>query len=137
MLNRKTLIVSMAALGGLMAAMPAQAARNYDCSKAGNARLAVCKGAAPAAPALAAKPAAARPAPHLAAAARPAAAAAAVPHVAARPAAAPVTRAAPAPRMAARPASTNTNTVAWTTKTGKTVHYNCAKAGNTSKQACR
>jgi len=120
MFNTKTLIIAITAIGGLSAAMPAQAARNYDCSKAGNARLAVCKGAAPAAP-TAAKPALVKPV------AKPVVAAA-------RPAAPAAPRVAAAPRAAAHPATTNT--VAWTTKTGKTVHYNCAKTGNANKQAC-
>jgi hypothetical protein len=27
--------------------------------------------------------------------------------------------------------------VAWKTKTGKVVHYDCSKAGNATKQACK
>ena len=103
----------------LMAAAPAnaQAARNYDCTKAGNANKAACKGAATVAPP-AAKPAAAAkaPAPRIydcskagnankavcknaaapVATARPAAPVAPAPRPAPAAAPAPVTRAAPA-----------------------------------------
>ena len=144
------------------------AARNYDCSKAGNASKAVCKGAVPASPA--------KPKPANVAAAKPAAA------VAAKPAAAPrtmtydctklgnrtkaackgATAAAPSPvintavprplpRVAAAPLpapkmpprviaatpSSGGRIVAWTEKNGKVVHYDCSKAGNATKQACK
>ncbi len=123
MFSAKALIVALAAIGGLATALPAQAARNYDCSKAGNARLAVCKGAAPSV--AAAKPALVKPA------AKPVAAAT---HPAAP--AAPAAKLTPAPHAVARPVAATANTVAWKTKTGKTVNYNCAKAGNATKQAC-
>lgn len=131
------------------------AARNYDCSKAGNANKAACKGvaAAPAKPAAA--PMAAKPAakPTTAAAARnydcskpgnankaacKTAAAPApkpTPMAAAKPAAKPAAR--PAPMAAARPANGNPRVVEWTTKTGKVVHYDCSKAGNLNKTACK
>jgi hypothetical protein len=37
----------------------------------------------------------------------------------------------------AGPAQPSGRTVAWTTKTGKVVHYDCSKAGNLNKQACK
>ena len=79
----------------LLAAGPASA-RNYDCTKAGNANKAECKAAA-AKPA--AKPAAAKPA---AAAAK-----------------------APAKTAAAKPAATAER------------NYDCSKAGNANKAACK
>lgn len=90
----------------------APAARNYDCSKAGNANKAVCKAAAAPAP----KPAAPAPA------------------------AKPATMAAPkpaAPRPKPMVANGNARVVEWTTKTGKVVHYDCSKAGNFNKTACK
>ena len=33
--------------------------------------------------------------------------------------------------------SNNPNEVAYTTKTGKVIHYDCSKAGNKNKQACK
>ena len=73
----------------------APAARNYDCTKAGNANKAACKGAAPV---VAAKPAA-------------------------KPVAKPVAAAAkPATVAAAKPAERN---------------YDCTKAGNPNKTACK
>lgn len=98
-----------AAIAAATSAKPA-GARNYDCSKAGNANKAVCKGATASAPAA---PVAYSPPP------------------VARPAAKPVVTAA---RPMARPGAP---TVAWTTKTGKVVHYDCSKAGNQNKQACK
>lgn len=144
----------------------AAAARNYDCSKAGNANKVACKGAArptsPAAPAAAPRPTpsvARRPmtydcskagnknksacrgaAPAMAPAAPP-------PRVDTRPTttvAAPVRlppaprRVAPAPAAVPRaPAAPSGRVVAWTTKTGKVVHYDCSKAGNLNKKACQ
>ncbi len=149
----------------LLAAAPASA-RNYDCSKAGNANKAACKGAAVAVPKPAVKPApaaAVKPAP--VAAAKPAAVPAAARHydcskagnatkaacrgatpvapvVAARPAPAPAPRPMPVshPQPVARPAAPaqpSGRIVAWTTKTRKGVHYDCSKAGNLNKQACK
>lgn len=134
-------ILTLITLGVAIAATPVSA-RTYDCSKAGNANKAACatktiakpKSAAAstshavARPAIAVRPTAA--ATHPAAAARPAT-------IAPRPAA---TTAIPKRAIATTPrraASSNGQTVAWTTKSGKTVHYNCAKTGNTNKQACR
>lgn len=94
------------------AAKPA-AARNYDCSKAGNANKAVCKGAA--APATTAASYAPKPS-------------------VAAPAPASATRSLAAAKPSARPGAP---TVTWTTKTGKVVHYDCSKAGNQTKQACK
>jgi hypothetical protein len=51
-MNRLILAAALAAGGSLASAVPADAAtRNYDCSKAGNANKAQCKGGAKAAPA--------------------------------------------------------------------------------------
>jgi large subunit ribosomal protein L22e/Meckel syndrome type 1 protein len=148
-------------------APPLAATSNYDCSKAGNANKAACKGAVPvaaAAPALKSHPmskpvAVAKPA------ATPAAATAsrtihydcskagnankaqckgAAPVAAAVPVQRPASVARPAPAVAQartsafRPAAQTSNrTVAWTTKTGKVLHYDCSKAGNATKQACK
>lgn len=98
------------------ALVPAGAqARNYDCAKAGNATKAACKS-----PATAAKPAVQR----------------AAPATVARPA---LTRSAATRPAATRPIAARAGApgAAWTTKTGKVVHYDCAKAGNQTKQACK
>jgi hypothetical protein len=100
----------------------AVAARNYDCSKAGNATKAACKGVAVVAPKPMVKPApvvAVKPVP-----------------AAARPAPAPAFRPMPVSHPQA-PAQPTGRIVAWTTKTGKVVHYDCSKAGNLNKQACK
>ncbi|WP_152616364.1 hypothetical protein [Sphingomonas sp. ERG5] len=152
----------------LILASPASAggnptpARNYDCSKAGNANKAACKGTAPAAaqpakPVAVAKPKAAPAATAPAKVAAPAAArnydcskpgnanksvckgaAAPAPRAAPVAAAAPARAAPPRPAVQhAAPAQPSGRTVAWTTKTGKVVHYDCSKAGNQNKQACK
>lgn len=136
-------------LSASSATAQAPAARNYDCSKAGNANKAACKTAAPAAKPMsapAAKPAAARnydcskPGNANKAACKSAVAAAP------KPGPKPASVAKPAPKptakpMAARPApmvaNGNARVVEWTTKTGKVVHYDCSKAGNYNKTACK
>ena len=103
----------------VVTAKPATAPRtmNYDCTKPGNRMKVACKGAVAATPAPAPSAPAARPAPRVAVAA------------------------APAPKMAPRvptPApSSGGRVVAWTEKNGKVVHYDCSKAGNATKQACK
>jgi hypothetical protein len=97
---------------------------NYDCTKAGNKNKAACKNVVvpPAAAPMAAKPMAAAPA------AKP---------MAMAPAAAPAAMAPAArPRAAAAPKPVNPNEVTATLKNGKTVHYDCSKAGNKDKKAC-
>lgn len=94
-----TLVSSSPALG---------AAKNYDCSKPGNANKAACKGAAQAATKAAAKPAAS-------AAKTPAAKAAAT---------------------APKPASTSVAATT-TTKTVTTKNYDCSKPGNANKAVCK
>ncbi len=122
----------------MAAATPAKPAKpmNYDCSKAGNANKAACKGAAPAA--MAKSPMA----PPVAAAKAPPA----KPMAAVAPVARPAPPATPRPAVAAsasamgRPAVAQGQpgrTVEWTTKTGKIVHYDCSKAGNANKTACK
>lgn len=99
--------------------------RNYDCSKAGNANKAACKSLAPTA--------SSKPAPEVTAPA--ARTGAARPTQAAAPAAqtyAPTQQSRPAAASAGR-----SRIVEWTTKTGKVVHYDCSKAGNFNKQACK
>jgi len=93
------------------AAATAKPAMNYDCTKAGNQNKAACKNVVvpPATPA------------------RPAAPLAAVP-MAAKPASAPRSK-------TATPA--NPNLVAATLKNGKVVNYDCSKAGNATKTACK
>lgn len=92
--------------------------KHYDCSKAGNANKAVCKGTAQtlsaAAPAPAITAQTARPSP--------------VPKAPAirTSAAAPMQTPSGSPRI-----------VAWTEKNGKMVHYDCSKAGNFNKKACK
>ena len=109
-----------------MSSCPAEAAtakaRAYDCSKPGNASKAACKKPpVPMAPkTVAAAAVKAKPAAHVAAKPGPVAAMAAKP--AAKPTAAPPAKG---------------RIVAWTTKTGKVVHYDCSKAGNATKQACK
>lgn len=98
------------------------AARNYDCSKAGNANKAACKGVATPAPAMAKAPSA-----------QPQAPVAAVKTTTVRSA----TQLAAAPRAAPAAAASGSRIVEWTTKTGKVVHYDCSKAGNANKQACK
>jgi len=120
-----------------LSASPA-AARNYDCSKAGNATKTECKAAAKAAPKVAAKPAVAK--------------------VAAKAAA----KAAPAPAMVATKTVTKTErnydcrlsgnknkvacqktataakpVVKQATTTTTTRNYDCAKAGNANKTVCK
>lgn len=112
---------------------PTPAKRNYDCSKPGNASKAVCKSAiaAPAATPQAAPAGAARPAAVSIARSLPA------PVVAAR-AAAPVSAAAAgSPAGPAVISASGARIVPWTTKTGKLVHYDCSKAGNFTKKACK
>ncbi len=117
---------------------PAAAAKvakpmTYDCTKAGNKNKAACKGgAAPAAPIAVAAPV--KPLAPIAAAKSVAPLA---PVAAARPAA-PLAPLAPVkPRAAKAPAAVNPNLVAATLKNGKVVHYDCSKAGNQTKTACK
>ncbi len=115
----------------------------YDCTKAGNKNKAACKTAAPVAAATAATPAAPvvkKPmfggmmAPKPATPAAPAVAAPAVKKpmfggmMTPKPAAA---------KPAAKADSNNPNLVAYTTKSGKVIHYDCSKAGNKNKTACK
>ncbi len=76
----------------------------------------------PAPAAMTAAPARPAPAP-MAAPGRPAAVAPVVP--------------ARAPRAAKAPAAADPNLVEYTTKTGKVIHYDCSKAGNATKTACK
>lgn len=91
---------------------------HYDCTKAGNKNKAACK-TTTAAP-VAAAPAATKP-------------------VVAKPASPGFFHRAAAPAAAApaRTYAANGNTVAYTTKTGKVIHYDCSKAGNKNKTACK
>nr|WP_295659855.1 hypothetical protein [Polymorphobacter sp.] len=98
----------------------AKAPMNYDCTKAGNKTKADCKNVV-VPPVVAAKPAAPL---------------AATP-VAAKPAAAAPAPKAAAPRTAAAAKPANPNLVAATQKNGKVVHYDCSKAGNKDKTACK
>jgi hypothetical protein len=133
---------------------PVAATRHYDCSKAGNANKAVCKGvaapqvaAAPKAPQVATPPAVSATTTtrnydcSKAGNANKAACKGAVSMPSAAPAARPVANEAPPIRptttRAAAPAQTSGRIVEWTTKTGKIVHYDCSKAGNFNKQACK
>ncbi len=107
------------------ATTPAPAAKpmNYDCTKAGNKNKAVCKNVV-VPPVAAAKPSAPI-----------------APVAVAKPAA-PAMAAKPATAMAAAPktkaaAPVNPNLVAATQKNGKVVHYDCSKAGNKDKTACK
>ena len=111
-------------------AAKAKVAMKYDCTKAGNKNKAACKTAAviPAAktvaPAMAAKPAMSTPA--------------AAP-VVKKPMFGGMMGAKPAVAKPATPkaaASNNPNEVAYTTKSGKVIHYDCSKAGNKNKKAC-
>ena len=114
-------------------AVNAKPQKNYDCSKAGNANKAVCKGATPVFAEAVNKPAAAvvaaNPVPTVAATPQPASVAMAAPAAAVNVA---KTAAATAPVVAGQP-----RIVEWKTKTGKIVHYDCSKAGNLNKQACK
>jgi hypothetical protein len=118
--------MAMAPAAKPMAMAPAAKApakpMNYDCTKAGNKNKAACKNVMPvaAAPMAAAKPMAA---PAAMAPAKPAPAA-----MAAAPAKA---------KMAAAPKPVNPNIVTATEKNGKVVHYDCSKAGNKTKKACK
>ena len=96
------------------AAAPPKAERHYDCTKLGNAKKAVCKSAAP------------TPAATLS----PAAPAAPVRPTARTTAAAPAGPSSPA-------AGGSPRIVAYTEKNGKVVHYDCSKAGNFTKKACK
>lgn len=164
--------VALVLAGALRVGASAHAAdaRHYDCTKAGNANKAACKGAATAIPAAApaAPMAKAAPAAPIAKAAPPMVAATSAKHydcskagnvnktackgVAPAPAAAQAPVAAQAPRPAAAPMTAPTHTVAaapvqtpsgspriveWTEKNGKVVHYDCTKAGNFNKKACK
>lgn len=103
------------------AATASKVERHYDCSKPGNAKKAACKTAAPApaaAPASRAAPSAA--------------AAPATPPQAAPGSPAPAALGSPAPAAGGSP-----RIVAYTQKNGKVVHYDCSKAGNFTKKACR
>lgn len=154
---RNTLLMIGALIGAGMLAAPANAV-NYDCSKPGNANKTACKGKIPAAPA-AATPAPPKTVTRTATKATPhydcskpgnankavckGGAVATAPAPVAAPAPRTVTAARPAPARAApavatrAPAPSNGRTVAWTTKTGKVLHYDCSKAGNQNKQACK
>ena len=83
-------------------------ALNYDCTKAGNKNKQACKDAAPVAVTPPAAPARAASVPAKA-----------------------------APAAAAATAVKSGNIVEWKTTTGKIVHYDCDKAGNKTKQACK
>jgi large subunit ribosomal protein L22e/Meckel syndrome type 1 protein len=108
-MNRLILAVALAAGFSLASSTPGfAAARNYDCSKPGNANKAACKGAAQAAAKAAAKPA---------------------------PAAA-KTPAAKAAATAPKPASTKVASTT-TTKTATTRNYDCSKPGNANKAVCK
>ncbi len=144
------------AVGCLATASSAWAAdtRHYDCSKPGNANKAVCRTAAGAVAPPATAPAAvkaaraydcAKPGNRNKAACK---TAAATPAATAAPAARPVSAApaAPSASIAAAPVpATRSNAatpgapriVAWTEKNGKVVHYDCSKAGNATKKACK
>ena len=111
--TRNVILAGAALLGSLALATGSQAARNYDCTKPGNANKAVCKAAAP-------PPASDKPA----------AATAAVAHT---PPAMKAAAAAPAPVAAGNPP----RVVAYTEKNGKVVHYDCSKKGNLNKKACK
>lgn len=105
------LILTAALLAGCTVASSSSAlaaAKNYDCSKPGNANKAVCKGAAQAATKAEAKPAKAT-------AKTPAAKAAAT-----------------APKAAATSVASTT-----TTKTVTTKNYDCSKPGNANKAVCK
>jgi hypothetical protein len=108
-MNRLILAATLVAGCTIVSSSPALgAARNYDCSKPGNANKAACKGAAQAATKAAAKPSAA-------AAKTPAAKAAAT---------------------APKPASTSVASTT-TTKTVTTKNYDCSKPGNANKAVCK
>lgn len=101
----KKLLFTLSALAAactLASSAPAfaAAARNYDCSKPGNANKAACKNAAKAKPA-------------------------------AKAAAAPKAKAAPKPAAATKPAA-KAKPVAANDR-----HYDCSKAGNANKAACK
>ena len=107
-MNRLILAAALAAGCALATSAPAlAAAKNYDCSKPGNANKAVCKGAAKSA----------------AAASKPAPAAAK---------SAPAKAAATAPKPHATKVSSTTSTKTVTEK-----KYDCSKAGNANKAVCK
>src|SRR5437764_4041932 len=108
-MNRLILAAALAAGCALATSAPAlAAAKNYDCSKPGNANKAVCKGAAKSAAAAAAKP----------------------PPAAAK--SAPAKTAATAPKPLATKVSSTTSTKTVTEK-----KYDCSKAGNANKAVCK
>lgn len=108
-MNRLILAAALAAGCALATNAPAlAAAKNYDCSKPGNANKAVCKGAAKSATAAASKPA-------------PAAAKSA-----------PAKAAATAPKPLATKVSSTTTTRSVTEK-----NYDCSKPGNANKAVCK
>ncbi|MFL6727283.1 MAG: DUF3761 domain-containing protein [Sphingomicrobium sp.] len=108
-MNRLILAAALAAGCALATSAPAlAAAKNYDCSKPGNANKAVCKGAARSAAAAAAKP-------------TPTAAKSA-----------PAKAAATAPKPLATKVSSTTSTKTVTEK-----KYDCSKAGNANKAVCK
>jgi len=112
-------------------AMTAPAAKakktmSYDCTKAGNKNKAACKSAAAAKPAT---PAVSTPAPATPVAAAPAPK---KPMFGGMMGAKPST-----PKATAKTEANNPNVVAYTTKTGKVIHYDCSKAGNKNKAACK
>ena len=99
---------------------PAVATRNYDCTKAGNANKAACKATT------------------AASSSAPTATAAPVPAAPRKPTA--VTPVASGEGNPAGPvvfAANGARIVPWTTKSGKLVHYDCSKAGNLNKRACK
>ena len=109
-------VAPAAATSAAPAMATAKGARTYDCSKTGNRTKAACKGS----PAAAAPPSA----------------------VNAPKASAPVAtsaKAAPSSSAGLPPsgASGSPRIVAWTQKNGKVVHYDCSKAGNFNKKACK
>jgi hypothetical protein len=107
-MNRLILAAALAAGCALATSAPAlAAAKSYDCSKAGNANKAVCKGAAKSAATAASKPA-------------PAAAKSAP------------AKAATAPKPLATKVSSTTSTKTVTEK-----KYDCSKAGNANKAVCK
>ena len=147
---KPTLMIAALCIGAAFsmpssAATTATAPRNFDCSKPGNANKTACKPAAAKAPAtktvatVAAAPKTlsydctkagnANKTACKATVARPA------PQIAKAPVA--VTRAVARPRPAAAPASKGAQTVAFTEKNGKVVHFDCSKTGNATKQACK
>jgi large subunit ribosomal protein L22e/Meckel syndrome type 1 protein len=138
-MNRLILAAALAAGCSVMCAAPATgAAKNYDCTKAGNANKAACKGAAKAATAAAAKATPAKPA-----------AAAAAP----KPSATKVssttttktvtqknydcTKPGNANKAVCKSATPAAPVARQTTVATTTRHYDCSKPGNANRQECK